>query len=176
MELATDSYFRHWWVILLRGILFIALGIYILCSPVSGLVALGFLFGLVIFLAGIAELLHVVRSRSSADRGWHLALGIIDIILGIVLMIHIGTSVAILRIIVGLWFLFRGVSLFRSSRAVGNSLLIKVGGVVTAIFGLLIIFDAVFGSMTIIIFIAIAFIITGIFNAWLGLRMKPASV
>jgi uncharacterized membrane protein HdeD (DUF308 family) len=172
MEVSVDRSLRHWWVFVIRGVLFIILGIYMICSPATSYVALGFLFGLIIFLAGIVELLHVSRSRYTDHRGWHLGLGIIDLVLGAVLMSHIAASVAILRIIVGVWFLFRGVSLFSFSRVISRSWLLKLGGVVTFIFGLLIIFNAAFGSMTIILFTAVAFIITGIFNTWLGYRMR----
>ena len=169
---SVDRSLRHWWVFLIRGILFMLVGIYMIASPATSFVALGFFFGLVILLTGIAELLRVSGDKDSGSRGWHLMLGIIDVILGIVLMVHIATSVAILRIIVGLWFLFRGFTLISFSRITRNWL-ITAGGVVTIIFGLLIIFNASFGSMTIILFMAFAFIIMGVFNAWIGYTMKP---
>jgi uncharacterized membrane protein HdeD (DUF308 family) len=172
MELSLNRSFRHWWAFLIRGILFVLVGIWMIASPATSFVALGFLFGLVIFIAGLGELLHVVRDKTAANRGWHLFLGIIDIILGLVLMAHVDFSVAILRIIVGAWFLLRGISLISFSRVVGRSWVLTIGGIITALFGLLIIFNVVFGSLTIIIFIALAFVITGIFNIWLGLRMK----
>ena len=172
MELSLERSLRHWWAFLIRGILFVLVGIWMLTSPVTSFVALGFLFGLVIFIAGLGELLHVVRDKTATNRGWHLFLGIVDIILGLVLMAHVATSVAILRIIVGVWFLLRGISLISFSRRVGRSWVLTVGGIITALFGLLIIFNGIFGSMTIIIFIAVAFIFTGIFNIWLGFRMR----
>jgi len=170
--LSVDRSLRHWWVFLIRGILFMFVGIYMICSPATSYVALGFFFGLVILLTGIAELLRVTGDKDSGSRGWHLTLGIIDILLGGVLMGHIATSVAILRIIVGLWFLFRGFTLITFSR-LARTWLITLGGVITAIFGLLIIFNAAFGSMTVILFMAFAFIIMGAFNAWIGYTMKP---
>jgi uncharacterized membrane protein HdeD (DUF308 family) len=170
---SIDRSIRHWWVFLLRGILFILVGIYMICSPATGFVALGFFFGLVILLTGIAELIRVSSDKTSGSRGWHLAMGLIDIILGVVFMAHIATSVAILRIIVGLWFLFRGISLISFSRHMHKSWMLTLGGVVTAIFGLMIIFNAAFGSLTVIFFMAFAFIIMGIFNTWLGYNMKP---
>jgi len=177
MELSVDRSLRHWWVFLLRGILFILVGIYMIASPLTSFVALGFFFGLVIFVTGLAELLHATRNYTSqGNRRWHLALGVIDIILGIVLMGHVAAGVAILRIIVGLWFIFRGISLFSFSRTLRSSWMLKLGAVVTFIFGLLILFNAGFGSFTIILFIAIAFIITGIFNAWLGFKMKKGGL
>jgi uncharacterized membrane protein HdeD (DUF308 family) len=172
MELPVDRSIRHWWVFLIRGLLFILLGIYMIANPATSFVALGFVFGLVILIAGIVELFHVVREPSATNRGWHLFLGIVDIILGLVLMSHVAAGITILRLIVGIWFIFRGFSLFSFSRAMGNSWLLMLGGILTMIFGLLVIFNPVFGAMTIIIWIAIAFIITGFFNAMLGFRVR----
>jgi len=174
MEIPSlDRSLRYWWVILIRGILFILLGIYMVCQPVSGYAALGFLFGLFILLAGVAELLRVVGDHSSSGRAWHLFLGIIDIILGIVFVTHIIASAEVLRVIVGLYFLFRGISLLSYSHFRSRSWPLILGGLITALFGLLIIFNAVFGAITIIIFTAIAFIIMGVFNVWLGLHLRP---
>ncbi|HEY4197823.1 MAG TPA: DUF308 domain-containing protein, partial [Mucilaginibacter sp.] len=63
MEITVDRSIRHWWVFVLRGVLFILLSIYVFLSPASAYLALSFLFGLVILLAGIAELLHAYQDR-----------------------------------------------------------------------------------------------------------------
>jgi uncharacterized membrane protein HdeD (DUF308 family) len=170
--LAVDRSLRHWWVFLIRGLLFILVGIYMICSPASSYAALGFLFGLIILLAGIAELLHVYRENRARNRGWHLFLGIVDIILGIILMGHIAASITILRIIVGIWFLLRGFSLLSFSGLIGKSWLLTVGGIITIIFAGLILFNPIFGAMTIILWTAIAFIVTGLFNVLLAFTMK----
>jgi len=173
MEVLTvDRSLRHWWVFLIRGLLFIAVGIWMIVAPGTTFVALGFAFGLIIFVAGVGELLHVVRSDNPRNRGWHMLLGIFDILIGLSLMGHIAASVAILRIVVGIWFLFRGISLLSFSRIVGGSWLLIAGGLLTTIFGLLIIFNAAFGSVTIIVFTAVAFIIIGVFNVGLGLLTR----
>jgi uncharacterized membrane protein HdeD (DUF308 family) len=172
METTVDRSLRHWWVFLLRGLLFIITGIYMICSPASSYVALGFLFGLVIFLAGIAELLHAIRKHETDNRAWHLMLGIIDILLGLILMAHVAAGITILRIVVGIWFIFRGMSLFGFSRLTGQSWVLILGGILTVFFGLLVIFNPVFGAMTIILWTAIAFIITGIFNVMLAFMLR----
>jgi uncharacterized membrane protein HdeD (DUF308 family) len=172
MEISVDRSFRHWWVFLIRGILFILVGIYMIASPADSFITLGFLFGLIVFLAGLVELLHVVRDRDSGTRGWHLFVGIVEIILGIVLMGHVATSIAIMRIILGLWFLFRGISMFSFSGLGGRSWILVAGGILTVLFALLILFSPSFGAMTIILWTAIAFIIIGFFNVMLSLRLK----
>lgn len=174
MEITSlDRSLRYWWVILLRGILFILLGIYMISQPASGYAALGFLFGLFILLTGIAELLRVVGDHSESGRAWHLFLGIVDLIVGIVFVTHIIASADVLRVIVGLYFLFRGISLLSYSHFRGRSWPLILGGAITAVFGLFIIFNALFGAITIIVLTAIAFIIMGFFNVWLGLHMRP---
>jgi len=47
MEITVDRNWRHWWVFLTRGILFILLGIYMFASPAQSYAALAFLFGLI---------------------------------------------------------------------------------------------------------------------------------
>jgi hypothetical protein len=144
--------------------------------PGAGIAALGFFFGLIIFVAGVGELLHATNSRHNRNRRWHLLLGIIDLILGVVLMAHMGTSMDILRVLVGVWFLFRGLSLIFFSWLGGRSWLLITGGILTAVFGALIIFNWAFGSLTIIICMAIALIISGLFNVLQGWLMKSAGM
>jgi uncharacterized membrane protein HdeD (DUF308 family) len=173
MESAVYRSLRHWWVFLLRGILFIGAAIYMIFSPTIGYTGLGFIFGFVIFLASIAELLRIARGSDAANRTRHLMLGVIDLAIAVILMQYIGKNVAILRLMVGIWFLIGSISLFDFSLIVGKSVLLGLVAVITAIVGLFIIFDAAFSSVTILVFTTIAFIITGLFYSWLGYSMKP---
>ncbi|PTQ93576.1 uncharacterized membrane protein HdeD (DUF308 family) [Mucilaginibacter yixingensis] len=172
MEITVGRGIRLWWVFVLRGILFLLLGIYLLAAPVSGLIALGFTFGLIIFLAGIADLLRAYQDRDQGDRGWHLFTGIIDLILGIILMTHLGASITILRIVIGFYFLFRGLIIFSFRKAAGGSWWVILGALITLLFVGMIWFNPVFGSMTLVLWVALAFLITGILNIMLGLRLK----
>jgi uncharacterized membrane protein HdeD (DUF308 family) len=174
-EIMVNRGMRHWWAFLLRGLLFLAAGIYILCSPATGFAALGFMLGLIIFVAGIAELLHVYHSSSTRNRGWHLILGIIDIVLGIILMGHIAAGLTILRLIVGIWFLLRGISLFSFSGLVRKSWVLAIGGFITMVFGMAILFNANFGNVTLVLWTAIALIISGLFNIIQAIWFKTAA-
>ncbi len=173
MEITVNRNLRHWWVFVLRGVLFILLSIYVFLSPVSAYLALGFLFGLMILLAGIAELLHAYQYRGSANRGWHLFVGLVDLILGLILCSHLAASMDILRIIVGIYFLFRGISIFNFRGLARGSWWVILGGLIVLFFGIMVLFNPVFGAATIIIWTGWAFLVTGILNVMLGLRMKP---
>jgi len=175
MEITVARSMRHWWVFVLRGIVFIILGIYIFTSPASAYLALSFMLGLVIILAGISELLHAYQDKDSANRGWHLFVGMVDLLIGLILLSHLAASMDVLRVVMGVYFLFRGISIFNFRGFARKPAWILAGAVIVLLFGILVIANPAFGSATIIIWTASAFIVTGILNVMLGLRMKPAS-
>jgi uncharacterized membrane protein HdeD (DUF308 family) len=172
MEITVDRSLRHWWFFLARGILFILAGIYIIASPTTSFVALGFLFGLFIFITGVAELIRVTRENTQKGRSWHLFLGILDIIIGLALMVHVGTGMVILRILLGLWFVIKAVTLFNNTRDTGKSWLLIAGSILILLFGLFILFDSTFGDLTIILWTGVAFILLGVVNTIFGIRTR----
>jgi len=172
MESIVSRRPRYWWVFMLQGVILLGMGIYMLFAPISGFAALGFLFGLAILLTGVFELLRVIRERDQGSRAWHLFIGVIDIILGIILVGNITASETILRIIVGLWFLFRGISLMSFSRLSGSDWVLTAAGVIVVLLALAIIFKPLFGAVTIDMLTAVALIATGLFDLVLGYRLK----
>lgn len=172
MEVLNDYRIRHWWVFLIRGLLFLLVGIYMIASPAESFAALGLIFGFIILITGIVELIRVFSDKTHAGRSWHLLLGIIDVILGIILVGNVGASETILRFIAGVWFLFRGLSMLSFSNAGGRSWLITLGGILIVLLGLMVLFNPIFGALTIVLWTAWAFIITGIFNIILGFRLR----
>jgi uncharacterized membrane protein HdeD (DUF308 family) len=171
MEITVDRSLRLWWVFVIRGLLFVGLGIYVFSEPESAYVALSFSFGLIILLAGIVELLRAYRDHGTGNRGWHLFVGLLDLLLGLILMSHLTASMVILRIVIGFYFLFKSITVL-AFRKHGNTAVLVFGGLVVFLFVILIWFNSAFGAMTIIIWTALAFLVTGILNVMLGLRMR----
>lgn len=172
MEITVDRSLRHWWVFVIRGIMFMALGVYMFASPASAYLALSFMLGLVILLAGIGELVHAYEDKGSANRGWHLFVGLVDLIIGLILMSHLAASMTVLRVIIGVYFLFRGLSILNFRRFARRPVWVLAGAVIVLLFGILVISNPVFGAATVIIWTGAAFIVTGILNVLLGIRMK----
>lgn len=172
MEIMVDRSLRHWWVFVLRGILFILLGIYIFMSPVSAFLALSFMLGLVILLAGVAELLRAYQDRGSGNRGWHLFAGIIEVLLGLLLMGNLAASMDVLRITIGIYFLFRGITVLNFRALAKGSVWVILGALLIIVFGVLVLANPVFGAMSIVLWTGMAFLATGILNVFMGLWMR----
>ncbi|WP_183577929.1 HdeD family acid-resistance protein [Mucilaginibacter sp. X5P1] len=172
-EIISDI--KHWWLFLLRGILFILLGIYMISAPLVTFVALSMLFGIVIVLGGAAELVHAYANRYVVGWSWRFLLGLIDVALGFILIFDVKLSITVLPLAVGLWFLFRGFSLFSFASVMRRSGWMMLAGVIIVLFALLVMFNPAFGAMTIVLWAASAFIVTGIINTILAFRLKAVN-
>ena len=77
---------KHWWLLLLAGILAIIAGICVFAFPIQSYVTLSILFGVLMLLTGAIQL--IVASTSGnylMMRGYVIVGGILDVILGMFL-------------------------------------------------------------------------------------------
>lgn len=172
MKMELNNNLKHWWVFLLRGLLFILLGVYMIGSPSQSYMALSLLFGIIIFFAGVAELAHALTNRHSQRWNWRLLVGILDLILGLILIFNIKVSMAVLPFIIGIWFLITGISLLSFATMVRRPFWLVLGGLLTTFFSFLVMFLPNFGAITIVLWTALAFIVAGSFNCLLAFRLK----
>ncbi|MCM1034054.1 MAG: DUF308 domain-containing protein [Paludibacter sp.] len=103
---------KHWWLVLICGILGIATGIAAFCCPAEFYLTLSIVFGVIMLLSGIVEIVLYCTSHSYfVASGLNLLGGILDIILGIFLCSNIALSAALLPLMLGIWILFRSIQM-----------------------------------------------------------------
>ncbi|HEY0176732.1 MAG TPA: DUF308 domain-containing protein [Pedobacter sp.] len=175
MEVNIKDHIKYWWAFLLRGLLFMLLGTYMLSAPARSYVALSLFFGVVVLIAGVIELLHVFSNRRADGRWWRIIAGLIDVVLGIILVSHVVVSMSVLPFFLASWFLVRGIALFSFAASTRHPAWLIAGGALTVLFALLVMFNPVLGAMTIVAWTAVAFIVTGLFNGLLAFRLKDAN-
>ncbi len=169
---------RYWWSFLLTGVVLCLAGFLILHYPVSSLMAVGFLLGILVFLLGISHIYFVsVNNKTLPGWKWHLFMSAMDIILGSILIFSPGITITLLPFLVGFWFFIRGISLVSYAVTLKHFAVARwgwmlAGGVVSFLFALLIIFNPFLGFFTIIAWMSIACIATGVFNILLAFRLK----
>ena len=102
---------RYWWLLLLAGIVLLLTGILVFIFPGRSYLGMSLLFGWVILLAGILEVVISTANRHFiTGRGWMLAGGIIQIVLGVILIFNVGLSASMLPFFLGFWLLMRAFS------------------------------------------------------------------
>jgi len=87
------------------GVIMALLGIYIWFNPAVSLMALALYLGIVFIVVGAGYFMASFSFRS----GWYLAVGILDILVGVVFVSNLGVSAVSLPIIFALWCMAVGV-------------------------------------------------------------------
>jgi Uncharacterized conserved protein len=169
---------RYWWVLLLVGLLFVAVGIYTLFNPLNSFLALSVLFGCIIFIAGVLRVIFAVSNRRTLYRwGWTLAIGLLDTVLGLILLFYPKLSMLVSAFIVGFYLLLSGAALLtysmdvRRSEAKGWGWL-TFAGIVVAILGLSVIFNPLIGAIALVGWTGIAFLMAGAFYIVFSYQIK----
>lgn len=98
---------KHWWLMMVAGVLCIIAGICVFVFPLESYVALSVLFGVIMLLTGAAQLIIASSSGNYLTmRGYFIVGGVLDVILGIFLCVYPGVSLVALPIMMGLWLMY----------------------------------------------------------------------
>ena len=148
---------RYWWLLLLVGAILIVAGISVFLYPVQSYL-------------GLSVLEAVLASSNRhfvTGRGWMLVGGIIEIILGIILIFNVSLSAVALPIILGFWLLLRG---FGTIGLGGDMTAVGVPGAGWTVFtGILLLLCSlwillqplVFGTTAVLVWVSISLLFAG---------------
>lgn len=169
---------KHWYLFLIIGLIFTALGIWIFATPLESYITLAVLFSLTFLISGFFEILFAVSNRKEVDNwGWILVSGIVSFILGCIMISNPQISMATLPYYVGFVILFR--SFMAISTAIdlqnygaSNSGGLLALGILGLIFSFIMLWNPVFAGMTIVFWTAAAFVSIGIYNIYLSIRLR----
>ncbi len=176
----TNNYIptnRYWWLMLIIGILSIACGIWVFRNPVESYFALAVYFSIMFIMYGIGEIVNAFAGRHFRYWGWGLAIGILDLIIGFILLGNLVWTADMLPYLVGFILMFAGISFIGQSSVMQSYHSpswgwVLAGGILTLIFAFLIIFHPLFGAFNIIIWTGLAFIFGGISAIFYSFALK----
>ena len=98
---------KHWWLMMIAGVLVIAAGIAVFAFPLESYVTLSILFGVLMLVVGAAKLIAASTSGNYfMMRGYVITGGVLDLILGMLLCINPGVSLVMLPILMGFWIMY----------------------------------------------------------------------
>lgn len=89
---------------LISGLIMLALGIAVWANPASSLLAMAIYLGAAIFLLGCGYVTFSFTQYS----GWYFVVGLLDILVGLILLTNLGLTVQTLPVILAFWFLATG--------------------------------------------------------------------
>lgn len=155
---------RHWWALALRGVFAVLFGLLTFLIPGITLLTLVLLFGAYAILDGIFDIISAVRAPG---RHWPLVLeGVVGIIIGILTFIWPGITTMVLLYLIAFWAIFTGileiVAGIRLREVIANEWLLILMGVLSVLFGFLILIFPGAGALAIVIWIGAYALLFGI--------------
>lgn len=147
-----EDILKHWWLLLVGGLLFLVLGFVSLAYPMTALLSVALYIGLIALATGIMSLAFAFSNMSAGGWGWRLFEGIVDVLFGLVMLIHPMISAALIPVIIGIWVFIRGLMYlidalsWRRNRSRDWSGYAVIG-VLLMVFGFLMIIDERFGLL-----------------------------
>lgn len=169
---------RMWWLVLVRGIAAVVFGILALVWPGLTVIVLVIFFGAYAIVSGIASLTAGFR-HGARSRGWLIGSGVLGILAGIVAFVWPGITSLALLWVVAFWAVFSGVSEIVAGvhmrKVIDNEWILIVGGILSVVFGILLIVWPGAGLITLAWLIGVFAILYGIAMAALSFRVKNLS-
>ena len=95
---------RHWWMLMLAGVLCVAAGIAVFVFPLESYVALSICFGVLMLIVGAVQLIIASTSNNYLMmKGYVIVGGVLDLILGLFMCLYPGITLMLIPIMLGIW-------------------------------------------------------------------------
>jgi uncharacterized membrane protein HdeD (DUF308 family) len=171
---------KRWWLLIIRGIFLILLGLIAFFYPGIVLLSLIIFFAVFLIAAGISLMAESISSVDKSHRALKIAEGIINIITAFIILIMPAESIAVIMIFISAWAFVSGIfqiaSAIKLRKVLENELLAITGGFISLIFGIVILFNLIAGAETLVIVFGIFAVISGLLTVLLSLRVKKLTL
>ena len=171
---------RNWWAIALRGVAAIIFGVLTFFAPVVTVATLVILFGVYSLVDGVLYVVAALRRRGG-DSQWGALLlaGIAAIIVGLCTLLLPGMTALFLIYAIAAWAIVTGVSeivaAVRLRKAIHDEWLLALSGVLSALFGLLLVLAPGLGALTIALWVGAYAFVAGLVLLGLAFRLRGVS-
>jgi uncharacterized membrane protein HdeD (DUF308 family) len=170
---------RNWWLLLLRGICAVLFGVLTFVWPGVTLVTLVLLYGAYALVDGVFALAAAVMGGAPAPRWWLAVVGLLGIGAGLVTLFLPGMTALVLLYFIAFWAIAIGVmqivGAIRLRKEIENEWWLLAAGVVSVLFGLLLIAQPGTGALALILTIGVFAVIEGIALIAFAFRLRRHS-
>jgi uncharacterized membrane protein HdeD (DUF308 family) len=177
-----EAMIKNWWLVALRGLIALIVGIILLVMPPEKAALFIVLFiGAYAMVDGIfALVVGIVNKPAHRDRGWLIAEGIIGILAGFAIFSAPLMAAVFLMYFIAFWALFTGIIEIIFAIAQWKSLpdnwLILLAGIISMILGILVLSNMVLGAAMIIVMVAVYLVMFGVLLIAVGFSLKGLPV
>ena len=168
---------RIWWLPVLRGVVLLILGLFMLIQPLGTVKALVWVFGVFAIIDGLIAIAQWLGNRKEPGAGWWLVSGLVGIAFGVIAVVWTGPTAQVIFYLIALWVLVLGVLgiiaavvLYRS-RDIGWYWVLTFG-LVSFLFGLLLIMNPQTSVSVIVVLLGLFAFVGGVVLVVSGFATK----
>lgn len=157
---------KNWWFLTIKGLLTLIFGIVAVTAPISAMLIISRLFGILMLISGVMLVMLSLQSRKkNIDRSWKLTEGFIDLIIGFIIISFPGISAGIFISLISIWISFMGILQISNGyrlRGLYNHYWILIfNGILAIAFATFVFTQPLYGLVTLIILIGLQAIVFG---------------
>jgi uncharacterized membrane protein HdeD (DUF308 family) len=170
---------KHWWLTLLRGICAILFGVLAFVWPGVTLFTLVILYGAFALADGVLAIAAAIMGGAPAPRWWLAIVGLAGIGAGVLTFLWPGITALVLLVFIAVWAIVIGImqiyGAIRLRREIDNEWWLVAGGVLSVVFGVVMLAWPGAGALALIFVIGAYAIAEGILLVGLALRLRKHS-
>ena len=166
----------NWWLVLLRGLASIVLGVLAFAWPGLTLLTLTLVWGAYTLADGILALGAAIMGGTMAPRWWLALAGVVGILAGLVAFLSPAFAATILLLIIATWAILVGLlqiwGAIRLRKEIEGEWLLALGGLLALGFGVAILIQPDAGALALVWLIGAFALISGFSFVGLAMRLR----
>jgi uncharacterized membrane protein HdeD (DUF308 family) len=170
---------QNWWLLLLRGLCAILFGVLTFIWPGLTLVTLVLFYGAFALVDGVLAIIAAIKGGDPAPRWWLAILGVFGIAAGVLTFLWPGLTALVLLFFIAGWAIAVGVmqviGAIKLRHEIEGEWLLIAGGVLSVIFGLVMLAMPGAGALALIFVIGAYAIVYGALLVSFSLRLRRHS-
>ncbi|MCG6928897.1 MAG: HdeD family acid-resistance protein [Acidobacteria bacterium] len=168
---------QSWWVLLLRGVLAILLGIAAFARPGMALKTLLMLFAAYVFIDGISNVIAAFSGRDDNEHWWVVLIeGILGIAIGVLTVFRPGTTGVVLLVLIAFWAIMTGILriilAIRLRKEIEGEWWLGLSGLLGVLFGVIVMMKPGAGALSVLWMIGFWLILMGITLVLLSFKSR----
>ncbi|BDD03626.1 HdeD family acid-resistance protein [Aureibacter tunicatorum] len=168
------SPFSNWWSIVVKGVVALLFGLFAMLETKMAFQTLIYYFGFLAIFSGLIVFVAGLKSRQdNRQTNYWLVEGILDIVIGVMVVLFPAQSAEVVLLFIGAWALFMGIMQFVYAFKIQHYKLIwAFNGAISLLFSYLIFKDPFAGAVALTMIIGIYAFLLGIFLIVIGLKLR----
>jgi uncharacterized membrane protein HdeD (DUF308 family) len=165
--------------LIVRGVLGVIIGVIAIAWPGVTILALVILFAIWVFIGAGLQAAQAFSGNRVGPVFGHLLLALVDVVFGVLALAWPGVTVFALVLIVAFWALAGGFmelfAAFRSGEPAGTRTLFIVGGLVSVLFGVVLVSRPGDGVLTLALLFGFFSLMYGVSGITMGIHLRQST-